>query len=365
MFQRLCLGLMAGLLLSVSSLADTDKTSSKQKAQTQSPSSESVKKKTTIQKKVMRQDITKPNIKDLISGTRLSTEPEDLSGAFLLNVTFTIGVEGYSGSKKTYVDDWMEIVIDMAEAKFNTAPRLIINETFTEPSMIGDRPLGRLEFENRVELDLFMDEYFDVFLRSQTDGDFHVLVVDEICVGYEDDNTTRSCATGGNASLPKWMSLLTRRRGIIVRYKNSTNTLAHEFGHLFSLIHTFDPDVHIDGNMRCNSAFTSDACSSCINGELNEDETICFGEVNIMDYCKPEDQYSYYINQCQVDRAVKQREKYMTSSGEVDYFKLKGDFGTPACTKDTECETAEYCHKGFSGFGTQDVQRQETQWRSM
>lgn len=172
-----------------------------------------------------------------------------------------------------------------------------------------------LEFTTHKKFHKWADQNFDnVVGDDKTDGFFEVLVVDSLSVKKD------SAAAG--AFLPQ--KVCGRKHGIVIEFPQdgfltrraggiqflSEGILAHEFGHVFSLRHTFEI-------ARCNQDYP-------IKGVRGHDTTRrSDGTVNVMDYWYPDPVTGFYLNDCQEDKAARQRKRFMTTRGEVNYRALK------------------------------------------
>ncbi len=271
-----------------------------------------------------------------------------------LNVHFVVGVEDYNGDAKTEVDTWIADQVQRAESLYSSKPSLDIHETIERKTRAGGRTLARMEFDTDAEYNKFMDENFDHVAKTKTSGWFTVLVVNDICIGWDktaNGGKERHCI-GGRAKFPHWVTPFSRKFGIILGYPDPRNhLLSHELGHVLALKHSFEPYVNVNPSLNCNKDYRPqwDAghCASCKSGADMEADT-CSGSSNLMDYCDSGNRV--YLNRCQKDRAAGQRKKYMTGDGKTNYFKIKGALGEPVCKQDQDCPGG-YCDTGTVTVG--------------
>src|SRR5690606_18377227 len=119
--------------------------------------------------------------------------------------------------------------------------------------------------------------------------------------------TTRN----GQASFPHNVSPFTRKHSPIVQ-QGATSTLAHELGHTFGLLHTFEAYT---GGSTCNKDYKK--------GESGKGTTVkSDGSINVMDYRRGS--RTVYLNSCQEERAAKKRKQWMTNKGAVNYKDIRG-----------------------------------------
>jgi hypothetical protein len=145
-----------------------------------------------------------------------------------------------------------------------------------------------------------MDNNFDNIVgENKTEGCLHVLVVDSITK----DNKTLA----GSSFFPHYVTPFGRKHGIVMVIDALSSTFAHELGHMFSLKHTFEKYVGFKKN--CNEDFPK-----CKGGTRKG------RKINLMDYNRSD---AVLLNECQKERATKQRRLYLTKDGDVNYRKLR------------------------------------------
>lgn len=295
------------------------------------------------------------------AGTVHADDPD--VDVFELNIQFTIAGD-LSDAWAASTRDWLNDQIAAAEALYNDTPRLHITRTFVDREALPDQEPGDLRFDDWDAYRKYMDEHFDVIATSRTSGTFQVVVVNSMCVGEgKDDNgdIVFDCDRAGVGFFPGWVQPFRkgRKNGIVMINRQNASrdwVLAHELGHVFSLIHTFRPYANVKAGMNCNreyrkvsKAARSELCNSCtVDRRVEDDYVFCDGSANVMDYCIAED---VFLNACQMSRAGKQRVNYMTGDGWTDYFKIKGTRGARICKKDVDCAGSEFCDKGTLTIG--------------
>jgi len=273
-----------------------------------------------------------------------------------VNVLVTIGVTIYDQSPEDKDDFgcWLEDALQRAELLYNDTPRLKIKLRTQRSERVGGYDLDNFVMHSDSDYKAYMDEHFDIMAKSRTEGYFPVLISRRVCIGYDDDGT-RHCI-GGRARFPHTVSPFERKFGIIMKYPDSRDhVLALEFGHYFGLIHTFQRTSPFSTALECNWDYLIDGvdepkCGSCRNGIVNSTTESCSGDFNVMDYCGGAND-RVYLNGCQQNRAVDQRNRYLTNPGQTDYFKMKGRQGEPYCSDDGDCLDDEYCNTGVATIG--------------
>ena len=273
-----------------------------------------------------------------------------------LNLLVTIGVDIYdeSAEDRDEFECWLEDGLRRSEALFGGSPALRIRVRTERREQIDGVNLDNFVMHSASDYSSFMDEHFDIMTRTRSEGYFPLLISRRICIGYDSDGNRR--CIGGRATFPHTVSPLTRKHGIIMAYPDSRDyVLAHELGHYFGIIHTFQRSSRFSRAVECNLEYFVDGvenlkCRSCRNGVINSTTESCSGDVNVMDYCRG-DNDRVYFNQCQIDRAVAQRDRYMTNAGQTNYFKMKGRLGEPYCRDDSDCFDDEFCNTGVATIG--------------
>lgn len=284
----------------------------------------------------------------------------DRSPEFRLNLLF---VNGTAGRSNDDLESTIKTWVDEAERQYRTRPALKISYTIEKRTSAAGRSLAKLSFDSPAAFGGFMDDHFDNYARSETDGHLTLLVGDQLCITNLVGK--RSC-WGGMAFFPHDVNPFNRKRGIWLSQTGDSRLLAHELGHFFSLKHTFEPYFGL--NKQCNKDFgkknlfnpSLGHCNSCtgtisVRGSGANQYYVCEnGTSNVMDYCTsleisgaaqttgPET-----LNVCQQERAATQREQYLTGDGHVSYLKLAGLRGGGTCTADTQCHGDEYCTAGI------------------
>lgn len=243
-----------------------------------------------------------------------------------------------------------------AQRQYSIKPRLLLSYTIERKKTLNGRDLSELEFKSYAEFGKFMDENFDNYARTETEGHLTFLVGNKLCW-----NDGKKC-WGGWANFPHDVNPFNRKKGIWLKRSADKYLLAHELGHFFGLKHTFEP--YVGFNKQCNKEFGRknvfnpeiSHCNSC-KGKiiLYNDSYVCENGVsNVMDYCSskvPDGSGGYTtgtetLNVCQQERTAKQRQQYLTKDGKVNYIKLAGLRGEGACSKDSECKSKEFCTAG-------------------
>jgi hypothetical protein len=277
---------------------------------------------------------------------------------FDLQLLFVNGTKdtGNSDLERDRIIPWIE----EAQRQYAVDPKLKISYTIERRTKAGGRDLAELHFEGRTEYNKFMDEHFDNYARSETEGHLTFLVGDRLC--WKNLSGKEQC-WGGYANFPHDVNPFDRKKGIWLKATADKYVLTHELGHFFSLKHTFEP--YVGFNKQCNKDFANKNvfnpdlghCNSC-KGKIvpNGDSFVCQdGVSNVMDYCSSvvADSGGNYtvagsetLNVCQQERAANQRSQYMTKDGKVNYVALAGLRGEGACESDSECEDGEYCTAG-------------------
>lgn len=240
--------------------------------------------------------------------------------------------------------------ISQAESKYSTKPSLKLTYTIERKKMLGQTRLSNLAFNSNAEFGKFMDDNFDNYARTETDGHLTLLVGDTLCIG-------KKC-WGGMAFFPHDVNPFNRKRGIWMAALGDEYLLTHELGHFFSLKHTFEPYLGLD--KQCNKDFknknvlnpTLGHCNSCdgvtevrTHSDGSEYYVCNKGASNVMDYCTALNGRET-LNTCQQERSADQRRQYLTNDGDVNYIKLAGLRGDGQCTDDSQCNTDEFCTAG-------------------
>lgn len=209
-----------------------------------------------------------------------------------VNVQFVIA----SAARDSTIEAWVNKEIEIAEALFDDDPALKIVPTFVYETKRGGKDLDDATFKNDQEYSKFMDKHFDTVAHSKTSGYMQVLV---------------QTGQSGRAAFPHRVNPLSRKHGARVQV-GVFSTLAHELGHTFGLLHTWD--VYTTAN--CNKDYKK--------GEKNQGSTKrTDGSVNVMDYNRGT--ITPFLNECQRDRAAKRRRAWTTNGGHVNYQDIKGD----------------------------------------
>ena len=277
---------------------------------------------------------------------------------FDLQLLFVNGTKNISNSdlEQDRIISWVE----EAQRQYSVDPKLKISYTIERKTKAAGRDLSDLHFDGRTEYNKFMDEHFDNYARTETEGHLTILVGDRLC--WKNLSGKEQC-WGGYANFPHDVNPFDRKKGIWLKSSADKYTLTHELGHFFSLKHTFEP--YVGFNLPCNKDFANKNifnpelghCNSC-KGKIvpNGDSFVCQdGVANVMDYCSSvvADGAGNYtvagsetLNVCQQERAANQRSQYLTKDGKVDYIALAGLRGEGACESDAECKDDEFCTAG-------------------
>jgi len=261
-------------------------------------------------------------------------------------------VSDYAGEDKEDVDCYLAENLRIAESVFGSTPALKFRIQTRHLTSLFGKNLSEIKFEDEKEYRQYMDAHFDVMAKSKTSGYYQMLLTENICVGYNNDGT-RDCDIAGISGLPHVVKPFDRKHGIIMEYPDERSwVFAHELGHYLGLIHTFQESG--GGAGKCNEPYDPQGkdesrCASC-RGTLSADGLSCDGTYNVMDYCDGDDEDAV-LNSCQIERAAKQRERYMTNDGATNYFDMKGRLGEAYCNVDSHCPDGEYCNEGVFTVG--------------
>lgn len=285
-------------------------------------------------------------------------------GEFRLNLLFVNGTENTSNSdlERDRILPWIE----EAQRQYATKPSLKLTYTIERKTTVEGKNLSDLHFDGRAAYNKFMDEHFDNYARTETDGHLTILVGNKLC--WKDLLGKESC-WGGYANFPHDVNPFDRKKGIWLQETKDKYVLTHELGHFFSLKHTFEP--YIGFNKQCNKEFGNKNvfnpdighCNSCngkialrVDSKTGNESYVCEGGVsNVMDYCSslmPDGKGTFIVTGtetltvCQQERSANQREQFMTKDGQVNYIELAGLRGEGACEKDAECHENEFCTAG-------------------
>jgi hypothetical protein len=286
-----------------------------------------------------------------------SVAPAAPPAEFKLTLLFVNGTASRSNADlDRTIKDW----IADAEQQYRTKPALKVTYTIEKRATAGGRSLARLAFDKPAAFGAFMDDHFDNYARSETEGHLTLLVGDELCIT---NLVGKQSCWGGMAFFPHDVNPFSRKRGIWLAQTGDVHLLAHELGHFFSLKHTFEPYFGL--NKQCNKEFGKKNvfnpelghCNSCKGkvavrtGRGRTEYYVCENGIsNVMDYCSALESDgtsgTETLNVCQQERAATQREQYMTKDGKVNYIKLAGLRGAGACTSDAQCHSNEFCTAG-------------------
>lgn len=290
----------------------------------------------------------------LLAASQVALAKKKDHDTWTLDIQFVVGIENYNDPAA--VERFIDGQIRRAEALYDDKPGLKIRKTVVRKTSAGGKSLASMRFDSAHEYAVFMDANFDTMAKTRRDGFLQVLIVDQICIGWDKDKDTkvktRHCSIGGRATFPHWVTPFQRKHGIIMLYPDGRDhVLAHELGHFFSLKHTFEPYVNLDPSLNCNREYDpkgeAGKCASCTRGRSGAS---CSGAANVMDYCQTSS--SVFLNSCQQRRAAKQRKKYMKPDGGTDFFQMKGTRGAKICKDDDDCDDGERCDKGLvAGIG--------------
>lgn len=232
---------------------------------------------------------------------------------FHLNVRFCVTTEAAPDSnsqKQTILTTraW----VDRAEGLFDDKPRLKISSDWKWN--VSGVPAT---FKNLGDYRSFMDKNFDnVVGADKTEGALVVLVTNSNLVFTKNpDKPDDDKVYGGYSFFPHCVNPFGRKTGIFMNIDVRQSTFAHELGHMLSLKHTFEPYIGLKNN--CNKDYPK--------GEKGQGGSRKGDRINLMDYGR-KDSDTVFLNECQKERAAKQRRLYMTNDGETNYRKLKGLF---------------------------------------
>ncbi len=191
---------------------------------------------------------------------------------------------------------WVRAEIANAERIYSADPPLRIKPTYLYETERGGRDLDNLTFDSDRKFHKYMDDHFDHVAMSKTTGYLQVLV----------QSTQR-----GKANFPHNVQLATRKHGPRLQM-GVQSTFAHELGHIFGLLHTFE---RYTGGSRCNKDYKKGESGK---GKTRKPD----GSINVMDYGRGS--RTTYLNSCQSERAAKKRKQWMTNGGKVNYKQIRG-----------------------------------------
>jgi len=279
---------------------------------------------------------------------------------FKLNLLFVNATKNTSNAdlENNTIIPWVE----EAQRQYITKPSLKLSYTIERKKILNGLDLSELNFKSMTEFGKFMDDNFDNYARTKTEGHLTILVGNTLC--WSDG---KKC-WGGWASFPHDVNPFNRKKGIWLSEESGSYVFAHELGHFWGLKHTFEP--YVGFNKQCNKEFGNKNilnpdighCNSCdgkialrIDSKTGNEFYVCENGVsNVMDYCRSvvpdasgiDAPGTETLNVCQQERAASQRKQYMTRDGKVNYIKLAGMRGEGACSRDSDCKSNEFCTAG-------------------